>query len=721
MSELSGDEVGHGDEVLDAAIAACPSASFLKRTIHRFDTTIVLACLETVENARKMPGDRSAEAFERFESAPTGPAEPALQQRLCLIRRVGCDVDGPQRLFDPPGPCRLEVRALQPVHGFGLLDRPVGRLLVQPPAAALEFGCGFDLRTSHLVQSRAAQSNDVEAVETDLGAWKVLGGAGLKGAAHVHADMGDRGRLATMLGEVGGEFLQRGLVPARRGKQQALCVKVIENRDVRLAALACGLIDADGANPGMTLPGTRLAHMMVDHAPQSATAHAQQPTRRQDRHGRCQHQRQGLKQKREAASLTRPRHWNLRHLAAIGTGHARHLGMQMRFVLKEIQMAPRARQAIVKRLRRCPTSRAGMTGCAEPHLEVDPSRLWLEDDFLDLPRSNEAQSLGEQRFNHGEPVAKGKTAIVLHAEGGRLPSSARRKRKRGGGDVKGSASPGLRPPLTSPPPQTVKPVARSTRNDIEPEKAVSAYPAQVESPEIPIPKRPIPTPPGAAHEKLATAIAITAALAAAATHQYLHASTDPHQSDLQSKLHAVEKTLSETQQDLLGYTTFTQYLEVTKKAISGRTKFLAARIDRNYVHVEHINRSALGIKSDATIILNYAVEYSVGYDLSPESFSVSGDATGITVTLKKPELVASPAIGAISHEIPGKGLLIDEKEQVIALQQHLTIAAEKQGNAISMEEAVIALCERKLGEFLRDFLAKQPNVRAVPMITFAYR
>ena len=183
----------------------------------------------------------------------------------------------------------------------------------------------------------------------------------------------------------------------------------------------------------------------------------------------------------------------------------------------------------------------------------------------------------------------------------------------------------------------------------------------------------------------------------------------------------MEKTLSETQKDLLGYTTFTQYLEVTKKAISGRTKFLAARIDRNYVHVEHINRSALGIKSDATIILNYAVEYSVGYDLSPESFAVAGDATGITVTLKKPELVASPAIGAISHEIPGKGLLIDEKEQVIALQQQLTIAAEKQGNAISMEEAVIALCERKLGEFLRDFLAKQPNVRAVPMITFAYR
>ena len=214
----------------------------------------------------------------------------------------------------------------------------------------------------------------------------------------------------------------------------------------------------------------------------------------------------------------------------------------------------------------------------------------------------------------------------------------------------------------------------------------------------------------------------TASIAAAATHQYLQSSAaEHHQTDLLSKLHTVERTLSATKQDLLGYTTFTQYLEVTKKAISGRAKFLAATIDRSYVHIEHINRSALGIKSDATIILNYAVEYSVGYDLSPESFAVTADATGITVTLNKPELVSSPAIRAISHEIPGKGLLIDEKEQVIALQQRLITAAQKQGDAIKMEEAVIALCERKLGEFLRDFLAKQPNVRAVPMITFAYR
>ncbi|MCB1944114.1 MAG: hypothetical protein KDI53_19040, partial [Candidatus Accumulibacter sp.] len=60
-------------------------------------------------------------------------------------------------------------------------------------------------------------------------------------------------------------------------------------------------------------------------------------------------------------------------------------------------------------------------------------------------------------------------------------------------------------------------------------------------------------------KRLATAIAVTAALAAAATHQYRQSTAaEHHQSDLLSKLHAVEQTLSATKQDLLGYTTFTQ-------------------------------------------------------------------------------------------------------------------------------------------------------------------
>jgi len=53
-----------------------------------------------------------------------------------------------------------------------------------------------------------------------------------------------------------------------------------------------------------------------------------------------------------------------------------------------------------------------MTCCAKLHLEVDPSGLRRKGDLIDLPSSDEAQRLGEQRFNHEEPVESGNAAIV---------------------------------------------------------------------------------------------------------------------------------------------------------------------------------------------------------------------------------------------------------------------------------------------------------------------
>ena len=84
------------------------------------------------------------------------------------------------------------------------------------------------------------------------------------------------------------------------------------------------------------------------------------------------------------------------------------------------------------------------------------------------------------------------------------------------------------------------------------------------------------------------------------------------------------------------------------------------------------------------------------------------------------ELVAAPAVKIISHRIPGSAPFIDEKAAVIALQQQLHDLALKNAKAIEKDEAVIALCEKKLGEFLRDFLAKQPNVKVIPAISFVY-
>ena len=221
-------------------------------------------------------------------------------------------------------------------------------------------------------------------------------------------------------------------------------------------------------------------------------------------------------------------------------------------------------------------------------------------------------------------------------------------------------------------------------------------------------------------QKIILAVVVTLLVSGGAAYGVLHSREENYKHDL-SKVLQLEEELSETNNYLTGYTKFTDYLAVTETAISEQMKFLAAKVDREYTHIEHIEISKLKIKSQATIVMKYTVEYSFGYDLKPNSFSIKGDKKGITVTLNKPELIASPAVRVISHEIPSKGMFIDEKEALLVLQEQLPEIAKAKAKDIQKDEAVIALCEKKLGEFIRDFLSKQPNVRVIPNIKFAYK
>ena len=189
----------------------------------------------------------------------------------------------------------------------------------------------------------------------------------------------------------------------------------------------------------------------------------------------------------------------------------------------------------------------------------------------------------------------------------------------------------------------------------------------------------------------------------------------------QSTLHVGDKQLSETRNELLGSTTFTTYLNESKKVLEGQTTFLAAKVEREYVQVEHIQKSTLGWKSEATVIVKYGVEYSFGFDLRPDRFSLTGNRNGITITLSKPELVASPAITRLSHEIPSTGIFIDEQAAVIHLQERLYPTILYRSKDIQQEAAVQVLCEKRLADFLRDVLSRQPNFGVIPAITFEYK
>jgi hypothetical protein len=193
------------------------------------------------------------------------------------------------------------------------------------------------------------------------------------------------------------------------------------------------------------------------------------------------------------------------------------------------------------------------------------------------------------------------------------------------------------------------------------------------------------------------------------------------QHELVEKLLKVKEQLSVTTDTLLGYTKYTDYVSETKKTVEGQAKFLAAKVVREYTLVEHIQRSVLGMKSDATVIVKYTVDYSVGFDLKPGSFDIAGDRNKLKVTMNRPELVAAPAVASVTHEIVSKGVITDEKAAIIAIQQRLSLIAKTHSAAILREPAVIALSEKTFGAFLLDFMGKQPGVKFVPVIEFAYR
>lgn len=184
-----------------------------------------------------------------------------------------------------------------------------------------------------------------------------------------------------------------------------------------------------------------------------------------------------------------------------------------------------------------------------------------------------------------------------------------------------------------------------------------------------------------------------------------------------------EAAVAESQrEELLGYRKYSDYLSVGKQSLLEQTKFLAATVRRNETLTREIHRKVGVFRSDATVAISYVGEYSFGYDLQPNSYEIRDSATGIELVLSaKPTLVASPAIKSKTHTIPSSGWLIDERAAIIETYEGMDGLVEAKGRAMAAEEAIVALCEKKIIAFLADFLSRQPGVRRVPNITVAYR
>jgi len=172
----------------------------------------------------------------------------------------------------------------------------------------------------------------------------------------------------------------------------------VKQADVVLAAPGGGLIEADVAHLREVLSFARPLDVVVEDAPDAHVAHPQQAGHLAHRHGSAQGDDERLHERRETALRPRPRHLDLRGLAAGRALYPRHLDMQIGVVLEEIQMPPLPLSGVVHRLMFGPTLRTGEArpgGTADSEIDAPSHRI--EADIEHLPRRRQPQCGSEQR------------------------------------------------------------------------------------------------------------------------------------------------------------------------------------------------------------------------------------------------------------------------------------------------------------------------------------
>jgi hypothetical protein len=206
------------------------------------------------------------------------------------------------------------------------------------------------------------------------------------------------------------------------------------------------------------------------------------------------------------------------------------------------------------------------------------------------------------------------------------------------------------------------------------------------------------------------------AVAAAVAGWLLHERT----ADMAEKIAELQQIVTTADDSLVGYTRYKDYIAGSRKSLSGQATFLAANVTRHYSVNRYVERSLLGVKSSGAVVVTYAVDYSFGYDLAPDSYDVVDAPSGLEIRIARPGLVAAPAVRDLHHEVLASGWLTDEKVAALKLYEGASKAAAADGERMKSDPEVVALCEQRLIAFLHDFLAKQPGVERVPAITVSY-
>ena len=172
---------------------------------------------------------------------------------------------------------------------------------------------------------------------------------------------------------------------------------------------------------------------------------------------------------------------------------------------------------------------------------------------------------------------------------------------------------------------------------------------------------------------------------------------------------------------LAGYTQYSEYLETARQTAVDRLKASPARVVREYTHVAALDKNKYNLKAEATVIVKFAVEYSLGVDTGTSTMVVALASNGVTVALRPPTPVGDPKLSVVSHKVISLIELPDRQTVLADIQAQFLPQVYGNGHTLCGEESVRALCILKVETALRDALGQQKGVRHLPAIICNYK
>lgn len=188
-----------------------------------------------------------------------------------------------------------------------------------------------------------------------------------------------------------------------------------------------------------------------------------------------------------------------------------------------------------------------------------------------------------------------------------------------------------------------------------------------------------------------------------------------------SRFEEIDRQFKNALRTIASYTQYAKHLETAKQALAENKDALTVAAVREQTVYLRVKKSPLVFRADAQVVLHLAVTYTFGFNLAPEKFELDNTPEGIVATMAPPILMAAPKVRITLVEVTDASIVLDEDKAAAELMKLVTENFAAKGAAMAKGDDVKALCEKKLIEFLRDNLEKQPEVKFVPGIVVKYQ